>query len=200
MVENRGGHLRADAQRNRAAIVAAARAAVEESGDEVSLDRIAQGAQVTARTLFRHFPSRQDLLAAILDDYVTERVEPVLRRAAADSDPSRALATVLRECTAAFVDHPPMFELVDGGARTGEITSRYRGTLAEILARAQAAGSVRADLTPDDVLCLITMLVASAGHVGGDWPRHLALIVDGMSPRAASAPLPPSGRAHGTLS
>lgn len=195
MAEN----LRADARRNRAAIVTAARAAVEELGDEVSLDRIARSARVTPRTLFRHFPTRDELLTATVEDYVTERVEPILRRAAADSDPRRALATVLRECTAAFVDHPPMFELVAGGARTGEITSRYRDTLADILSRAQRSGSVRADLTPDDVMCLVTMLVASASHVGQDWPRHLALMVDGMSPQAASAPLPSPGAAASLL-
>lgn len=190
VAEIKNGHVRADARRNRAAIVAAARAAVEEHGNEVALDRIAESARVTARTLFRHFPTREELLAAVLEDYVAEHVAPVLEHATADRDPRRALATVLRECTATFVEHPLMFELVDGGARTAEITGHYLKPLAGILSRAQEAGSVRADLTPDDVVCLVTMLVASASHVGKDWPRYLALMLDGMSPEAAGAPLP----------
>lgn len=190
MAENKSERLRADARRNRAAIVTAARAAVEELGNEVSLEQIAQCAQVNARTLFRHFPTKDELLAAVLEDYFAERVEPVLLRAAADRDPRRALATVLAESTAAFVEHPRMFELVGGGARTADITSRYLQPLDEVLSRAREAGAVRADLTPADFPCLVTMLVASASHVGHDWSRYLALMLDSLSPEAASAPLP----------
>jgi AcrR family transcriptional regulator len=184
--------VRADARRNRHAIVTAARAAVEEWGDGVSLEQIAQRADVSARTLFRHFPTRDDLLAAVLEDYFAERVEPVLQRAAADPDPRRALETVLRQITAAFVEHPGMLAL-GAAARTAEITARYREPLAELLARARQAGAVRADLTPDDVPCLVTMLVAGAATAGG-WSRYLALLLDGLAPAAARAPLPPAGR------
>lgn len=182
-------HVRADARRNRSAIVAAARAAVAESGIEVSLDQIARRAKVNARTLFRHFSSKEELLAAVLEDYFAERVEPFLRRAAEDPDPRRALATVLGECTAAFVEHPKMFELV-GGTRTAEITSRHLQPVSEVLSRARLAGVVRDDLTPDDFPCLVTMLVASACHAGQSWHRYLALVLDSLSPAAASAPLP----------
>lgn len=190
MAENKSERVRADARRNRAAIVKAARAAVEELGSEVPLEQIARRAQVNARTLFRHFPTREDLLSAVLEDYFAERVEPVLLRAAADHDPRRALATVLEESTAAFVEHPRMFDLVGGGARTADITSRYLQPLADVLSQARQAGVARADLTPDDFPCLVTMLVASASHVGQDWSRYLALLLDGLAPEAASAPLP----------
>ncbi|AUS78827.1 TetR family transcriptional regulator [Actinoalloteichus sp. AHMU CJ021] len=191
MAESRNGPLRADARRNRAAIVAQARAAVEELGSEVPLERIAKDARVTARTLFRHFPTKEDLLTAVLEDYFSERVEPVLRRAAADDDPRRALATALAESTAVFVEHPRILELV-GGGRAAAIASRYLRPLDEVLTRARQAGVVRADLTPEDFPCLVTMLVASADHVGRGWSRYLALVLDGLSPEAASAPLPPA--------
>ncbi|UED86719.1 TetR/AcrR family transcriptional regulator [Streptomyces profundus] len=185
--------MRADARRNRAGIVAAARAAVAEGGGEVPLEQIASRAQVTARTLFRHFPTRDDLLAAVLDDYFAERVEPVLLRAAADPDPHRAMVTVLTESATAFVEHPGMLTLIDGGALTGGIATRYRRPLAEVLSRARLAGVVRADVTPDDFPCLVTMLVASARHAPGGWSRYLALLVDSLSPEAARTPLPPAG-------
>nr|WP_225954062.1 TetR/AcrR family transcriptional regulator [Kibdelosporangium phytohabitans] len=113
-------------------------------GDKVSLEKIAQQAQVTTRTLFRHFPAKDDLLAAVLEDYFADRVEPVLLRAAADTDPRRALVDVLTESTAAFVEHPGLLALISSGARTAEITSRHLRPLAEMLARARQAGVVRA--------------------------------------------------------
>lgn len=186
------GHMRADARRNRAAIVTAARAAVEELGDEVPLDQIAQRAHVTARTLFRHFPTRDDLLAAVLENYLAERVEPVLLRAAADPDPHRALVTVLTESTAAVVEHPEMLALINGGGQAADIMSSYTQRLAEVLSRAQHAGVVRTDLTPEDFSCFVTMLVASASRAGGGWSRYLALMLDSLPPEAALTPLPPA--------
>ncbi|ONK14182.1 pyrimidine utilization regulatory protein R [Streptomyces sp. MP131-18] len=185
--------MRADARRNRAAIVTAARAAVEELGDDVPLEQIARRAQVNARTLFRHFPTKDDLLAAVLEDYFAERVEPVLLRAAADPDPHRALVTVLTETTAAVVEHPGILALISGGTRAADIMTRHLKPLADILARARQAGAVRADLTPDDFPCLVTMLVASAGHAGRGWSRYLALMLDSLPPEAAHTPLPPAG-------
>lgn len=186
-------HVRADARRNRATIVAAARAAVAELGSETPVEQIAQRAQVSARTLFRHFPTKDDLLAAVLEEYFAEQVEPVLLRATADPDPRRALETVLTESTAAVVEHPGMLALISGGTRTTDISTRYLRPLAEILSRARRAGAVRADLTPDDIPCLVTMLVASASHAGQGWSRYLALMLDCLPPEAARTPLPPAG-------
>ncbi|MGC7098360.1 TetR/AcrR family transcriptional regulator [Amycolatopsis lurida] len=194
MAESRNGQVRADSRRNRVAIVTAARTAVAELGDKVSLEQIARLAQVNTRTLFRHFPTKDDLLAAVLEDYFAERVEPVLLRAAADPDPRRALETVLTESTTAFVEHPGMLALISGGARTSGIAPRYLEPLAEILARARKAGAVRDDLIPDDIPCLVTMLVAGASHAGPDWPRYLALVLDSLPPEAARTPLPPISR------
>ncbi len=189
-MDTRTGHVRADSRRNRAAIVAAARAAVAELGEKVSLEHIAQRARVTSRTLFRHFPAREDLLAAVLADYFTERVEPVLRRAAADPDPGRALETVLAESTAAFVEDPAMLALISGGARTAALTARYLEPLTGVLDRAREAGAVRAELTAEDFPCLVTMLVAVAGQTGAGWRRYLALVLDSLPPPAARTPLP----------
>lgn len=194
MAESGSGRVRADSRRNRAALVTAARAAVEELGDKVSTEQIARLAQVNTRTLFRHFPTRDDLLAAALEDYFAERVEPVLLRAAADPDPRRAMETVLTESTTAFVEHPGMLALISGGARTSGIAPRYLDPLADILTRAREAGAVREDLTPDDFPCLVTMLVAGASHAGPNWPRYLALVLDSLPPEAARTPLPPLSR------
>jgi AcrR family transcriptional regulator len=165
-------------------------------GTDVALEEVARRAAISVRTLYRHFPTRDSLLADVFEDYFAERVEPVLRRAAADPDPRSALTTTLAESTAAFVEHRTMFALSNSGARTTDITARYLGPLSEVLSRAQEAGVVRADIVPEDFPCLVAMLVASAGPAGAgntDWSRYLALVLDGLAPVAAATPLPPPG-------
>ncbi|MBB1154289.1 MULTISPECIES: TetR/AcrR family transcriptional regulator [Amycolatopsis] len=177
---------RADAQHNRREILAAARTAVQGSGD-VWLDKIAQAAGVSARTLYRHFPTKDDLLTAVLEEYFAEQVEPIRRRVAAEPDPRRALEIVLESGVEAFREHPGILALVNGNALAAEIAGRHLGAFGEVLSRAQEAGAVRADLTLDDLPCLITMVTAVAGT---SWPRCLALLLDGLSPAAVSGPLP----------
>ncbi|MFD2470179.1 TetR/AcrR family transcriptional regulator [Amycolatopsis silviterrae] len=177
---------RADAQHNRRAILAAARTAVQGSG-EVWLDKIAEAAGVSARTLYRHFPTKDDLLTAVLGDYFAEQAEPLRERAAAEPDPRRALELVLTSGITAFRAHPGILALVNGNALAAEIAGRHLGAFGDVLSRAQESGAVRADLTLEDLPCLITMVTAVAGTT---WPRYLALLLDGLSPAAASTPLP----------
>ncbi|MBB4688425.1 TetR/AcrR family transcriptional regulator [Amycolatopsis jiangsuensis] len=177
---------RADAQHNRRAILAAAREAVRDGG-EAGLDRIAKSAGVSARTLYRHFPTRDELLAAVLEDYFAEQVEPLRRRVAAESDPRVALETVLASGVTVFLDHPGILAAANGNALAAEVAGRHLEPFGEVLARAQRSGAVRADLVLEDLPCLITMLVAGAG---AQWRRYLALLLDSLSPAAVSAPLP----------
>lgn len=187
---------RADAQHNRRAILVAAREAARGDG-EIWLDRIAQSAGVSARTLYRHFPTKDDLIAGVLEDYFAEHVEQIHRRAEAETDARRALETVLASAVGAFADYPGILALVNRNARAGEIAGRYLRSFGEVLSRAQQVGAVRADLQLDELPCLVTMLVAVAGTTGERWTRYLELLLDGLSPVAARAPLPDSGVAHG---
>src|SRR4051794_15959634 len=96
--------LRADAQRNRDAIVAAARAAFAEYGLHAPLDDIAKRAGVGSGTLYRHFPTRDDLVGAVFVERLTENVEAV-RAAAAEVDAWEAFAGyVRRACRAQATD------------------------------------------------------------------------------------------------
>lgn len=176
--------------------MAAARAAFEDMGAEVLLEEIARQAGVSARTLYRRFPSRDVLLAAVLEEHFAEHVEPVLLRAVADPDPRRALTTMLTEVASAFVDHRAMLALAtDGGALTSDIATRYLRPLDAVLSRARRAGVVRDDVEPADIPCVVTMIVASAAAPSQraarpGWRRYLALMLDALAPAAKSAPLP----------
>src|SRR3954464_8025374 len=87
--------LRADAVRNREAIVEAARAVFAEQGVDAPLDDIAKRARTGNATLYRRFPTRGDLVAAVFADRMGEHVEAV-ERALADPDPWRGFASYVQ--------------------------------------------------------------------------------------------------------
>ncbi|GLZ47249.1 transcriptional regulator [Actinomycetospora sp. NBRC 106375] len=176
--------LRADAARNHAAILAAARAAIEAGGAEVALEEVARRAGVAPSTLYRRFAGRDELVAAVLEDYVAESVEPLLADAAEVEDPWAALTGVLEGLVDGVTRHRGLLMAAKAtGAFTPELTARTLAPLGELLARAQAAGVVRADLEPVDLPVIVHMAVVTAEHDSGRWPRYLNLLLDGMARR-----------------
>jgi AcrR family transcriptional regulator len=180
--------LRADAARNRRALLDAALVAFRKGGVTASLDDIAKAAGVGAGTLYRHFPSRDDLVLAVIDDgllALADRGE----RSLEDADPVTALADWLD----AFVAQAGLF---DGLARTlvnpeaGDDTTckRSKRAGAALLDRAVAAGQLREDVSSADLLD-VAAAIAWLGDQGRDdaqRSRLLTLVLDGMR-RAPSA-------------
>jgi AcrR family transcriptional regulator len=173
--------LRADAARNHAAILAAARVALEADGPDVSLDEVARRAGVAPSTLYRRFAGREELVAAVLEDYVAESVEPLLARAAEVADPWEAIAGLLEGLVDDVARHRALLAAASAtGAFTPDLAARTLGPLGELLRRAQAAGVVRADLEPEDLPTVVHMAVVTAGPDGSRWRRFLGLLLDGM--------------------
>ncbi|WP_226961424.1 MULTISPECIES: TetR/AcrR family transcriptional regulator [Streptomyces] len=151
---------RADAQRNRERLLAEARATFAAHGTGASLEQIAAAAGVGIGTLYRHFPTRQDLLEALLRERF-DTLAATGRALLADRPPREALT----EWTLAFVTATTTFR-----GLTGEVsqplhdeTSRLHASCAamreigvELLRRAQESGAVRAEVTPTDFFLLIS--------------------------------------------
>jgi AcrR family transcriptional regulator len=192
----RGAHrpLRADAARNHRAIVAAARAALEQDGPDVPLEEVARRAGVGPSTLYRRFAGREELLAAVFEDYFAERIEPLLAAAGADDDPWHALVAVLEGMVDAVLRHRPLLHAVRrSGAVSPDIAERALGPLADLVARGQEAGVLRADVVAKDLPTVVLMTVVTAGPWDGAndpraWPRYLALLLDGLRPTARRLP------------
>jgi AcrR family transcriptional regulator len=193
--------LRADARRNREAIVQAARRAFATRGLQVSLDEIARSAGVGSGTLYRHFPTRDDLVAAVFEDRVREHVGSV-EEALEQDDPAQAFADyVHRICRAQAEDHglAAIFAVGQGGEEIAALRNRAYEGFRALIDAAKASGGLREDLTAEDVAVL---LIANAGIIERAGPvahtaseRFVALSLDGF--RAASAtpaPPPPSPR------
>jgi AcrR family transcriptional regulator len=186
--------LRADAARNRTAIVQAARSVMGRRGLDAPLDEIAQAAGVGNATLYRRFPTRRDLVAAVFAEEMS-RYAAAIETALEDPDPWRAVRSYLAEICALQAENRALADLVTSTEFTDVTRPVAVAHLQELLQRAQAAGQLRADLTVEDV---VLVLMANAGvvrrtaeHAPSSSPRLVALLLDGMH-AAAATPGPPA--------
>jgi AcrR family transcriptional regulator len=172
---------RADAQRNRERLLAAAESAFNAQGAGASLDDIAKAAGVGNATLYRHFPTRAELIVAV---YATELEE--LRQAGEDlldrRDPGQALADWLRLLVHHVATKRELaLALPDDSERGALFTSWHatmHGAVSQLLKRACDAGAVRADITTTQVLALASA-IALTGLPGTTLDTLLDLIRDG---------------------
>ncbi|MEY9907705.1 AcrR family transcriptional regulator [Catenulispora sp. MAP12-49] len=180
--------LRADARRNRARVLQAAAEAFAAEGPAVPLDEIARRAGVGAGTVYRHFPTKEELLAAVL----IARMETMLaevRAALAEPDPGPAFYRFFLTMTVDAQDKMDLAEAltshgIDIRAATAGIAGELKGALADLLRRAQEAGEVRPDVNVEDLHALVIGAIAAARAApSGDVPRVAGLVADGLRPR-----------------
>jgi len=181
---------RKDAQRNRDAILAAARELFADSAD-VPMYEVARRAGVGQATLYRNFPDRRNLAAALLGEHM-ESTERLAAENARDPD---AFFVLLRDVVETIARFYPLAELAREDACLGSELDRRRRRLAELMKEplrdAKAAGTVRRDLTIDDVFLVVSMVkgaVDTADDRAGRTAaavRALALVLDGITPSRA---------------
>ncbi|MEU6249595.1 helix-turn-helix domain-containing protein [Glycomyces sp. NPDC047010] len=185
--------LRADAARNVKRLLDAARAVFAEQGPDAPLEAVAERAGVGVRTLFRHFPHKEALVRAALRQTVTERLPPILYRTP-DFDP-RAAIQVVMEAVLVIVERErnTLAAAANPAALTAEVIEPARAPLAALAEQAKAAGTMRPDVTGDDVarvLGLLTNVLWVMPEGDDGWRRYLVLVLDAFDPGGAS-PLPP---------
>jgi AcrR family transcriptional regulator len=174
---------RADARRNYEALVAAARDAFAEDGTSASLEDIARRAQVGIGTLYRHFPTRQDLFESV---YVNE-VESLCHSAADLSElpPWEALVSWLQRFVSYAATKRAIAEqLIASVGKDSTIFSTCRAEIYAIgeplLKRAQDAGVARPDLAFDDVVRLISGITMAQFTEPAQRERLLNVAFDGL--------------------
>ncbi|HEY6315048.1 MAG TPA: helix-turn-helix domain-containing protein [Streptosporangiaceae bacterium] len=181
---------RADAERNRDKILAAARTAFADPDAEVSMAEISRRAGVGMATLYRNFPGRQELLEALF----TDEVDAVCQAAETigGETPGAALVAWLHRFSAFTTSKRHIAsELLKQTDRSGPLfeTNRTRVMAGgrPLLAAAQHAGEVRDDLTLEQILDMIVAIAAIHGDTGYTEPiLHTAL--DGLRPPADGKP------------
>ncbi|MGK5734076.1 TetR/AcrR family transcriptional regulator [Streptomyces sp. URMC 124] len=180
--------MRADARRNYERLLAEARTAFTENGTEASLEDVARRAGVGIGTLYRHFPNRTALMSAVFQgelDGLIARSRELL----ASPEPCRALMDWLRACVAHASTYRGLSRALLA-AQSDEASAMSRCSLpmreagSLLLARAQAAGAVRADVDIADVMQL-TNAISLAAEQSPDDPRLpdrlLTLTVQGLA-------------------
>ena len=176
---------RSDAARNREALVRAATAAVHRDGLHVSMATIAAGAGVGIGTIYRHFPTREDLLNAL-----THRsFEQVLSNVqTAESDGTTASDALRRFIEAAITQRNELVLPLHGGLpvtapETLAVREQVHRAVQRIIERGRADGTISQDITPRDVIVFGAML-AQPRQPDPDWDatcrRLLATYVNGL--------------------
>lgn len=175
--------VRADARRNHERLLTAAEAAFAAAGVDASLEDIARRAGVGIATLYRNFPTREALLAALLHDRIAELA--ARGRALADTaDPGDALDTWLEAMAAHAATYRGLAASLTATAPvgTGERSmlsascDTLLGTAARLLARAQAAGQACPDAQVDDVVTIVHAIAWAAAQAPADPERVTRLL------------------------
>jgi AcrR family transcriptional regulator len=188
--------LRADARRNRELLLTAAAEAFAEQGLDVGVAEIARRAGVGTATLFRRFPTKDDLIFAVVEQRVEEAVQ-AFEAGLEDPDPWRGLVGPMTAATAMQSADRGFFEAVGehlhNDPQFAPLRARVQEAAARLVDRAQRAGVLRTDLAAEDIMLLLKAAAQAADLVGDAMPglheRYLGIIFDGLRPEAAT-PLP----------
>jgi AcrR family transcriptional regulator len=187
---------RSDALRNRAKLVAAARELFAESGVDVSVEEITQHAGVGMGTLYRHFPTKDELIDAVLEDAFDEIIR-FAREAADNADAWAGLTGFFERLLQLHAQNRGVKDIValrgHGSHRAEAMRARLRPLLAQIVERAHEQGTLRSDFTSDDLPLIFwtanRVIELTQDVAASYWRRYLALLLDGLRP-AAATPLP----------
>ncbi|HEU5417445.1 MAG TPA: helix-turn-helix domain-containing protein [Streptosporangiaceae bacterium] len=183
---------RADARSNRAAILDAAQEVFGEGGESASTEEVARRAGVGIATVFRHFPTKSELLVEVL----VQRFGRLRDRAAeltGDANPGEALFVMFTEIV---TDAPGKIAIADALVDAGGVTGRAEQASQELsqavdvlLRRAQQAGAIRADVGLPEFYALMVGMSRAGAHAQLDLEvrtRAQRVIFDGLTPAAAT--------------
>jgi AcrR family transcriptional regulator len=185
---------RADARRNRKRVVAAARKSMARNGLDVQMDEIARLAGVGVGTVYRHFPTKDDLIEALAAERF-ERLQELALEALAQTDPWDSFEQFIRASAIIQTEDRALSELLTSRPEAMSRAAERVGMLAlvsELLERAQAAGVVRDDAHPRDIPMIMCALAGTFRNPHANPDRYIGLVLDGLRARGAELTrLPP---------
>jgi AcrR family transcriptional regulator len=187
---------RADARRNREAVLAAAKKLFADQGLDAQIPDVAKAAKLGVGTVYRHFPTKDDLIAALAAQHF-ERLAQKARECLEMADAWEGISDFIRFSTQIQADDRGLCEVT--GSRPDLMDTAALATgLAELsdrlVKRAQRSGKLRRDLAWEDIPMIACALGRSTyttiGPATGRWPRLVEIILDGLR-APGSGKLPP---------
>jgi AcrR family transcriptional regulator len=185
-------HLRADAERNRLRLLEAAAEVLGRRGLSASVSEIARKAGVGQGTVFRRFPSKDALIAAV----VVYRLEQMSRLAedAAAKPPEDGLAVFLERAVPLYLQDRCLYEALEGHPIVDPAVLEQQAQLLDaierLVERGRAAGAVRGDVKAVDIAMLASGVARAAAALlpasPQIWRRYLRIAFDGLRPEGAS--------------
>ena len=189
--------LRADAERNRQRLLAAAKDLFATRGLDVTLDDVARHAGVGTGTAYRRFPNKDALIDALMVDRIGE-LATIAEECLEEPDPWVGLTSYFERALALQAADRGLKEVLFSSGRGRERSNQARLKIAPVVTklvrRAVEAGAVRADISTSDVP-IINFMLNTVVDFGRDvepdlYKRYLAIVLDGLRPRDDLEPLP----------
>jgi AcrR family transcriptional regulator len=188
---------RADARRNHEAVLAAARELFADQGLDAQMPDVARVAKVGVGTVYRHFPTKDDLIAALVAQRF-ERLAEKAREGLAAEDPWEGLCAFIRFSAEIQADDRGLCEVMGSRPEVMDAAARavgLPGLCERLVKRAQRAGELRRDLAWEDIPMIACgrgrITQATAGPAVGRWPRLVEIILDGLrAPGSGRLPRP----------
>jgi AcrR family transcriptional regulator len=193
-VEGEPRRLRADAARNRQALIDAALRLFAARGLSVTLDDIAAEAGVNVATAYRHFANKHELAAAYIQEQIDTAIA-IAEQSAGRDDPWQGLTEFFRRTLDLMIDNRGLHDVLMPGMASEwfeRMEERIRPALVELIRRGQKAGKVRRDVEQGDIGVIVTMLAAVSDIPAADPStlvgRYLELVLAGLRPTDAKLP------------
>jgi AcrR family transcriptional regulator len=178
--------LRADARRNREAVIAAAKKLFADQGLDAQMPDVAKVAKVGVGTVYRHFPTKDDLVAALVAERF-ERLAEKAREGLEAEDAWEGICEFIRFSARIQADDRGLCEVMGSRPEVMDAAAHDVGLPVlcdRLVKRAQRSGELRRDLTWEDIPMIACGLgritQAAVGPAAGRWPRLVEIILDGL--------------------
>jgi AcrR family transcriptional regulator len=180
--------LRADARRNHERILESARVVFAQAGPDAQIDDVARHAGVGVGTVYRHFPTKEALLAELVRQKFRLFADRAREALAKDEEPFALLEGLIRRnATTAASDAGIQYAMASAGEQAWTQSQAEQDELlaltAELIERARRAGTIRPDVEATDIGMLMCGVCSTMDRPDFDWRRHLDLVVDALRAR-----------------
>jgi AcrR family transcriptional regulator len=182
--------LRADARRNRARVLDAARIAFAEQGQDVQMEEIARRAGVGVGTIYRHFPTKEALLETLLIEKFGQVIQ-MLQDLEKEPNSWSACKQVIYLLVEQYLENQVLMQIVEkpvylmeGAHTAGEALV---ASVSKFIERAQKSGDLRRDVTAEDVIMLVSGIMEAVnfgpkkyGKEAKNWRPYVNIFIDGL--------------------